>query len=105
MLMAVPRWSGFRLLINSRTGFGKLIALDDEMIIGTEMVPFWFWKAFGSTRTCTVAGVTPPEGEIVTPVWSAETRKSVLPPPGLVIVRLTVIAFRLQKLPLATRSL
>src|SRR4051794_14512583 len=103
--IAVPRWSGLRLLIRRRTGFGRFTAEEDATVIGTAIVPFWFWNAFGSTLTCTVAGVTPLEGERVTPAWLTERRKSVFPPPGLVIVRFIVIAFRLQKLPLATRSL
>ena len=59
----------------------------------------------GSTRTCTVAGVIPEDGEMVTPVGLLPLIvKSVLPPPGSVIVRLWVITVRLQKLPLTTTS-
>src|SRR3954470_3628724 len=103
MVIAVPRWSGLRLLTSRRTGFVWLMALADRRLIGTASVPFWLGNAVGSTFTRTVAGVTPLEGEKVTPVW-LERLKSVLPPPGSVIDRLSVMALRLQKLPLANRS-
>ena len=74
------------------------------MVSATDSVPFWFWKAVGSTRTCTTAGVIPEEGEMVTPWVLVESWKSVLPPPGSVIVMVWVITLRLQKVPRATTS-
>ena len=74
------------------------------MVRATDRVPFWFWKAVGSTRTCTTAGVIPEEGEMVTPWVLVESWKSVLPPPGSVMVMVWVITLRLQKVPRATTS-
>ncbi len=46
---------------------GRSMAVAELMVMATARVPFWFWKTVGSTRTCTVAGVIPEEGEMVTP--------------------------------------
>src|SRR5260370_21609232 len=81
-----------------------LTAATEFTFMATEMVPFWFWKTVGSTRTCTTAGVIPEEGERVTPWVLVVSAKSVLPPPGSVIVMVWLITFLLQKVPRATTS-
>src|SRR5260370_10488506 len=81
-----------------------LTAATEFTLTATERVSFWFWKAVGSTRTCTTAGVIPEEGERVTPGVLLESSKSVLQPPGSVIVMVWVITLLLQKVPRATTS-
>src|ERR1035441_1641830 len=87
--------------MSRRIGGGRLIAETELMVRATARVPFWFWKVVGSTRTWTVAGVIPEEGEMVTPWVLVESWKSVLPPPGSVMVTVWVITSRLQKVPRA----
>src|SRR5450759_1346042 len=83
---------------------GRLTAVTELMVRATARVPFWFWNTVGSTRTCTTAGVIPEEGEMVTPWVLVESWKSVLAPPGSVMVTVWVITLRLQKVPRATTS-
>ena len=68
------------------------------------MVPVRFWKAAGSTRICTSAGVFPEVGDTVTPTWLTEIVKSVFPPPGSVMTSVAVMTLRLQKLVWTSRS-
>src|ERR1035441_7254367 len=87
-----------------RTGGGRLTAVTEFRVRATDRVPFWFWNVVGSTRTWTLAGVTPEEGEMVTPWVLVKSWKSVLPPPGSVMVTVWVMTLRLQKVPRATTS-
>src|SRR5436305_4250611 len=90
--------------MRSRTTGGTLTAPREVTTKGTASVPEVFGNAAGSTVTVTVAGVTPFSGEIVTPGWFVEIAKSVLFPPGSVILNVCFIAFRLQKLDCTRRS-
>ena len=51
----------------------------------TSVVPFWAANWFGSTLTVITAGVTPEEGERVTPVVAARPAKDVTRDPGSTI--------------------
>ena len=42
-LTKLPRWSGLRLLISRRTGWGTLTAAREVMLSCTEVVPFCAW--------------------------------------------------------------
>src|SRR5260370_4944889 len=103
-LMMVPRWSGSRVLIRTRTGWGRLIADCELTVMEAEKVPFLLANALGLILTLTVAGVPPDEGVMVIPGELAVSVKSVAAPLGSEIVKVSVDVRRAQKAPENTMS-
>src|SRR5260370_40667308 len=85
--MTVPRWSGSRVLIRTRTGWGRLIADCELTVMEAEKVPFLLANALGLILTLTVAGGKPDGGGMGIPGALAVSAKSVAPPLGSRVFR------------------
>ena len=93
----VPRWLGCGGALTRTVTVGAASMATAELIERLiVVVPFWFWKRFGSTLTEITAGVTPEEGETVTPGLDEAMLNAVWLPPGSLRVKVWVVALRAQ---------
>src|SRR5260370_23499997 len=97
--MTVPRWSGSRVLIRTRTGWGRVIADCELTVMEGEKVPFLLANALGLILTLTVAGVRPRRGLIAISGEVCDCVKNWAAPLGGVLVSVAVCGRRDEKEP------